>query len=150
LEVYAGGLQAERRFMSSNDDKTKFSVRVDKELLKRCDDYIAKTPKLSRTELIEDSLRFYLGFLNTKKAEDYLLYTLSSVLTSTVRDTENRLARLDFKVAVELSKLAHVIAYANEINEAVLDKLHLKCLEEVKQINGTINFEDAYRYQKSE
>lgn len=135
-------------FMSSNDEKTKFSVRVDTELLELCDDYITKIPKLTRTELIEDALRFYLGYLNTRKAEDYLLHTLSSVLTSTVRDTENRLARLDFKVAVELSKLAHVVAYANDIDKMILDKLHVKCMEEVKEINGAIDFNKIYEYQK--
>ena len=106
--------------MSSNDDKTKFSVRINTDLLALCDKYIAETPKLTRTELLEDSLQFYLGYLCSKNAEDYLLQTLSSVLTSTIRDTENRLARMEFKVAVELSKLAHVIAYANDISQPCL------------------------------
>ena len=136
--------------MSGNADKTKFSIRVDTELLKLADHYIADSTVQNRTELIEDALRFYLGFLTSRKAEDYLLQSLSSVMTSTVRDSENRIARMDFKLAVELAKLAHVIAYTHEVDGEALRKLHLKCLEEVKRINGAVDFESAYKYQKCE
>lgn len=136
--------------MSGNAEKTKFSIRVDTELLELADAYIQDSTVQNRTELIEDALRFYLGFLTTKKAEDYLLQSLSSVMTGTVQDSENRIARMDFKLAVEVSKLAHVIAYTHDVDEEALHKLHLKCLDEVKRINGAIAFEDAYKYQKRE
>lgn len=136
--------------MSGNAEKTKFSIRVDTELLELADAYIRDSTVQNRTELIEDALRFYLGFLTTKKAEDYLLQSLSSVMTGTVQDSENRIARMDFKLAVEVSKLAHVIAYTHDVDEEALHKLHLKCLDEVKRINGAIAFEDAYKYQKRE
>ena len=89
-------------------------------------------------------------YLKSRKAEDYLLQSLSSVLTSTVQDSENRLARMDFKIAVELSKLSQVIAYTHDVDEESLNRLHAKCVEEVKRINGAVDFEDAYRYQRRE
>lgn len=67
-----------------------------------------------------------------------------------VQDSENRLARMDFKMAVELAKLSQVIAYTHDVDEESLNKLHAKCVNEVQRINGTIKFEDAYRYQKRE
>lgn len=136
--------------MSGNADKTKFSIRVDTKLLKLCDEYIEKTDTLNRTELIETALKFYISYLTSKGIEDYLLQSLSSVLTSTVQDSENRIARTSFKMAVELSKLAHVITYAHNIDEEAMQKLHIKCLDEVKRINGAVSFEDAYKYQKRE
>ena len=136
--------------MSSNADKTKFSIRVDTKLLELCDEYIEKADTLNRTELIEKALKFYISYLTSKKIEDYLLQSLSSVLTSTVHDSENRIARIIFKMAVELSKLSHIIAYSHNVNEHTMQKLHVKCLDEVKRINGTVNFEDVYKYQKHE
>lgn len=136
--------------MSGNADKTKFSIRVDTELLDLADAYIRDSTVQNRTELIEDALRFYLGFLTSQKAEDYLLQSLSSVMTGTVRDSENRIARMEFKIAVELSKLSQVIAYTHDVDEEALHKLHLKCLDEVKRINGAVDFESAYKYQKRE
>ena len=91
--------------MGGNAEKTKFSIRVDTDLVELADTYIRSSTVKNRTELIEDALRFYLGFLTAQKAEDYLLQSLSSVMTGTVQDSENRLARMDFKIAVELSKL---------------------------------------------
>jgi metal-responsive CopG/Arc/MetJ family transcriptional regulator len=136
--------------MSSNADKTKFSIRVDTKLLELCDEYIEKTDTLNRTELIEMALKFYISYLTSKKIEDYLLQSLSSVLTGTVHDSENRIARIIFKMSVELSKLSHIIAYSHNVDENTLQKLHVKCLDEVKRINGTVNFEDVYKYQKHE
>ena len=134
--------------MGGNAEKTKFSIRVDTDLVELADTYIRSSTVKNRTELIEDALRFYLGFLTAQKAEDYLLQSLSSVMTATVQDSENRLARMDFKIAVELSKLSQVIAYSHDIDEDALKRLHLKCLEEVRRINGAIDFESAYKYQK--
>lgn len=136
--------------MGGNAEKTKFSIRVDTDLVKLADTYIRSSTVKNRTELIENALRFYLGFLTAQKAEDYLLQSLSSVMTGTVQDSENRLARMDFKIAVELSKLSQVIAYSHDIDEEALKRLHLKCLEEVRRINGAIDFESAYKYQKRE
>ena len=126
--------------MGGNAEKTKFSIRVDTDLVELADTYIRSSTVKNRTELIEDALRFYLGFLTAQKAEDYLLQSLSSVMTGTVQDSENRLARMDFKIAV--------IAYSHDIDEDALKRLHLKCLEEVRRINGAIDFESAYKYQK--
>ncbi|MCD8248499.1 MAG: ribbon-helix-helix domain-containing protein [Lachnospiraceae bacterium] len=136
--------------MGKNEEKMKFSVRVDTDLVELADTYIRDSTVQSRTELIEDALRFYLGFLTAKKAEDYLLQSLSSVMTGTVRDSENRLARMDFKIAVELSKLSQVIAYTHDVDEKELQKLHVKCVDEVKRINGAVDFESAYKYQRRE
>jgi len=138
--------------MGANEDKTKFSIRVDTQLLELADSCIGNGAARNRTELIGDALRFYLGYLMAGKAEDYLLQSLSSAVAGTVQDSENRLARMDFKIAVELSMLAHMIAYHSEsrIDESVFRKLHAKCVEEVRRLNGAVELNDAYKYQKRE
>ena len=62
-------------------------------------------------------------------------------------DSENRMARAMYKLAVEISKLSHVIAYSHGVDEEALKKLQAKCTDEVKRINGAVTFEDAYRFQ---
>ena len=59
---------------------------------------------------------------------------------------------MDSKIAVELSMLAHMIAYHSEsrIDESTFRKLHAKCVEEVKRLNGAVELGDAYKYQKRE
>ena len=63
-------------------EKIKFSIRMDEELVRTADAYVQEGMALSRTEMIEDALRFYLGFLSAEKSEDYLLQSLSSMPVS--------------------------------------------------------------------
>ena len=60
----------------------------------------------------------------------------------------SRMGRLLFKLAVEQSMTANILA--SEINAGLdeIEKLRIRCIREVKQINGEIKFEDALKYQK--
>lgn len=131
-------------------EKIRVGIYMEKELLDLADSLLPTANVRSRNEFVSEALRFYIGYLHAGQAENYLLQSLSSVMTSTVQDTENRLARMDFKLAVELSKLSQIIAYTHDVDESDLQKLHAKCVEEVRRINGTITFEEAYRYQRRE
>ena len=104
----------------------------------------------SRNKFIKKALKFYLGYLKTNQAEDYQLQSVSFMVSGTIRGTENRLARMDFKLAVEIAKLVHIIALVYEIDGETLQRLQQKCVEEGKRVNGAIWFEDVYRYQHEE
>lgn len=127
--------------------KVRKAFYIEEEVLEQVDALLQQTDVKSRNEFLNQALKFYIGYLMSEKIENYMLATISSVMHSTVKDSENRLARAIFKLAVETSKLSHVIAYTYGISENELQKLQSKCAEEVKKINGTINFENAYRYQ---
>ncbi|MBE7727867.1 MAG: hypothetical protein E7244_26850 [Enterocloster citroniae] len=136
--------------MSGENTKVRVGFYLEKEILNQADGLLETANVRSRNEFVAEALRFYIGYLHAGKAENYLLQALSSVLTGTVQDSENRLARMDFKIAVELSKLSQVIAYTHEVDEESLARLHAKCVDEVRRINGAVTFEDAYRYQRRE
>ncbi len=138
--------------MAKKAEKVRTGFYIEKEVLEMADGLLLTANVRSRNEFVTEALKFYCGYLTSRKAENYLLQSLSSVLTSTVQDTENRLARMDFKMAVELSMLAHMIAYHSEsqIDESTFQKLHVKCVEEVKRLNGAVELDEAYRYQKNE
>ena len=67
-----------------------------------------------------------------------------------VKNSENRLARLLFKIAVEMAKLESMLAAINDMDEATMRRLHIRCVNEVKKINGILTMEDAVRYQRSD
>ena len=128
-------------------EKKRIGVYLEQELIEECDRMLDEAGARSRNDFINKALRFYIGYLKTNQAEDYQLQSVSSMVTGTIRDTENRLARMDFKLAVEIAKLGHIMATVYEVDEETLEKLQQKCVEEVKRINGAIWFEDVYRYQ---
>ena len=125
-------------------------VYLDEKLIEDCDNMLDVADARSRNEFIEKDLKFYLGYLKTSQSEDYQLQSVSSMISGTIRDTENRLARMDFKLAVEIAKLGHIMASVYEVDEETMQKLQQKCVEEVKRINGAIWFEDVYQYQHEE
>ncbi len=128
-------------------ERVRKGVYLEQELIEECDHMLDEAGARSRNGFINKGLRFYIGYLKTNQAEDYQLQSVSSMVTGTIRDTENRLARMDFKLAVEIAKLSHIMATVYEVDEETLEKLQQKCVEEVKRINGAIWFEDVYRYQ---
>lgn len=128
-------------------ERVRKGVYLEQELIEECDRMLDAANARSRNDFINKALRFYIGYLKTNQAEDYQLQSVSSMVTGTIRDTENRLARMDFKLAVEIAKLSHIMATVYEVDGETLEKLQQKCVEEVKRINGAIWFEDVYRYQ---
>lgn len=134
--------------MGSENAKVRVGIYIEKAILEQANGLLETANVRSRNEFVAEALKFYMGYLLAGKAENYFLQSLASVLTGTVQDSENRLARMDFKIAVELSKLSQVIAYTHDVDEESLNRLHVKCVDEVRRINGTVKFEDAYHYQK--
>lgn len=130
-------------------EKVRKAFYIEEDLLEQADSLLQQADVRSRNEFINQALKFYIGYLTSKKIENYMLSTISSVMHATVKDSENRMARAMYKLAVEVSKLSHVTAYGHEVDEETLKKLQAKCAEEVKRINGAVAFEEAYWYQRN-
>lgn len=104
----------------------------------------------SKSEFIEKAIRFYLGYLKQEDNINYLSPRITSSVDAVVHGTEQRISRNLFKIAVELGKLSHMLAAVNDVDEDTLQELHEMCLDEVRHINGVINFEKAVRFQNGE
>ena len=100
----------------------------------------------SQNEFIEKAIRFYAGYVSGKEAAAYLPPALVTAMRGTVQDSENRIARLLFKLAVEVNMMMNVLAAGMEISEEDLRQLRARCVREVKQTNGNISLKDAVKY----
>lgn len=130
------------------ENKTKFALWVYPQTLRDVEKHYKGDNCKSQSEFIEKAINFYLGYLNEENNINYISPMITETVKATIKGTEQRLARLLFKVAVELGKLSHILAAANEIEDETLSKLHAMCVEEVRRINGIIDAEDAVGYQK--
>ena len=101
-----------------------------------------------QNEYIEKAILLYSGYLDAQNASAYLPRILSDVLEGKLDALGSRMGRLLFKLAVEQNMTANILA--SEINAGLdeVEKLRIRCVREVKQINGEIKFEDALKYQK--
>ena len=128
----------------ASEGKVRRGFYIEEDLLEQVDGLLEQADVKSRNEFLNQALKFYIGYLTSEKIENYMLSTISSVMHFPVNDSENRMARAMYRLAVEISKLSHVIAYSHGVNEEELKKLQVKCMDEVKRINGAVRFEDAY------
>ena len=99
----------------------------------------------SRSEFLEHAAQMYAGYISADSAVEYLPAALVAALRATVEGSEMRISRLLFKLTVEISMMMHVLAAGLEIDNAQLDELRWRCVQEVKKTNGGIKFKDVLR-----
>ena len=102
----------------------------------------------TQNEFIEKAIRFYAGYISGQEATAYLPPALASVLCGTVQDTENRICRLLFKLAVEQDMVMNVLAAGMELPNEQFHALRGQCVQDVKKTSGSISLDDAVRYQR--
>lgn len=131
-----------------NDTKKKFALWIHQSTL----DKAARLYKLdncrSKSEFIEKAVLFYAGYVSAEDCREYFPEAIVSTVQGSINTLENRMSSLLFKLAVEIAMTMHVAAANFHIDEDTLSRLRGKCVNEVKRINGRLNFDEAVRYQK--
>ena len=107
----------------------------------------------SKSEFIEKAVLFYAGYLDSNSSDsnsskEYISKMLASTLKSIIEESDNRIGRLIFKLAVELAMTMNIIAATHDIDDLSLEKLRGECVKEVKKRNGNFSFDDAVKWQK--
>lgn len=132
--------------------KVKFPLYIYPETMKTIESLYKADNCSTKTEFIERAIRFYCGYLLQNKPElvEYLAPQIGTITDGIIKGSEQRLSRAIFKLAVEVGVQTHVLAAINDIDDTTLFKLRSMVTDEVRRINGVINFESALRYQRSE
>ena len=102
----------------------------------------------SKSDYVERAVAFYTGYVLSDKADSYLSNMITSSLKSIVRESDNRLSRLIFKLAVELAITMNVVAANQGVDKEVLNTLRGECIKEVKKRNGIFTFDEADKWQR--
>lgn len=124
-------------------EKIKFAMRIKPETQELVRQWYAKDNCQSQNEFIEKAIHFYVEHLAAEDSSRFLPSALVDALRSTVQGSENRIARLLFKLTVEISMMMNVLAAGLEIDSTQLDALRWRCVQEVKKTNGAITFKDT-------
>jgi DNA-directed RNA polymerase specialized sigma subunit len=127
--------------------KVKFALRISSETQEQIKEWCVRDNCQSQNEFVDKAVKFYIGYVASRDASEFLPRTLVNSIRGTLDDSENRVARLLFKLAVELSMTMHVVASDRGIGESELAKLRAKCVADVKKSIGTISFDEAVKYQ---
>ena len=113
-----------------NESKNRHTVWLTDETWSKVKDHYRTDNCSTQNEYIEKAIQFYSGYLDTEQADSYLPRVLSAVLEG------------------KLSVMAHLTAAIADVDLDTLKEMRVRCIKDVKETNGEVNFEDAYKFQK--
>ena len=134
--------------MDKPDKKVRFALYVNQSALDLVDEYFEKDNCFSKSEFIENAIRFYVSYLSSDTNIPYLSTVVLSTMDSLLKENTNRLSKLLFKLAVELAITMNVVAANQGVDKEVLNSLRSECIKEVKKTNGIFTFDEADNWQK--
>ena len=130
--------------------KQQFEVSVEASTYALINEEYKKDNCTTRSEFVERAILFYAGYLNARKDEFFLPKQLTAVLDGRIGLLEMHMARVLFRLCVEISMANHVVAANNDVDLDTLERLRKLCVKEVGGIHGAVSFEDAAAYQQGE
>ena len=130
------------------EPKRKFALWIKNSTLDLVESQYKTDNCMSKSEFIEKAVIFYTGFLSANQNEQYIPNVVSSTIKSIVDESDKRMSRMIFKLAVELAMTMNIIAATHDIDEISLERLRGECIKEVRKHNGTLTLDDAYKWQK--
>ena len=134
----------------AEENKKRFPLWIYPETQQKVKELYEKDNCRSQSEFIEKAIIFYSGYVSSKDNTKFLPIAITSALAGVVENSENRMARLLFKLAVEMSMMMNILASNAEIDESLLRKLRGKCVNDVKKSIGSVTLEEVVKYQKGE
>ena len=117
--------------------KEKFALYLTPEKKARLERRYQEDGSRSITGFIERAIDFYLDYLSANNAGLFLPTSIQSYLDGRVGQTENKMASLAYKQAVELDSF--------QFSEEDLRRRRAESVRNVKQTNGRISFEKRVR-----
>ena len=126
-------------------NKIRVGITILPDVLKLADKTRDSAGYRSRSDFIEEAIKFYAGYVATKDHSEFISGTVADALKGQIKSTEKRICRFQFKEAVELAKIARMMAPLCEVDEYKLESLHERCVDEIKNINGIIKLDSVIR-----
>lgn len=126
--------------MNKKSIKEHISLWVDIDDLKECKKYFENADCKNQSEYICKAIKFYNEYQNGKNCEELIENKVMNRVEKAIKNSENRTARLLFKQAVEVAKIFWLLVKELDIDYEDVDELHADCVEEVKKINGAIEY----------
>ena len=130
------------------ENRHRHTVWMDDAVWDQVESHYQRDNCTTKNEFIEKAIRFYSGYLDTKHAEEYLPRILSDVLEGKLGAFGKRMGHLLFKQAVDQDLMANLLASDTNVDLDTMQKLRVRCVKNVKETNGEIDFQDAFRFQK--
>ena len=130
-------------------DKKRHTIWIDERIWEDVLSHYKSDNCSTQNEFVENALRFYIGYLNTKNAGAFLPQAISSVMIGTMDNYAHRVGSQLYKLAVEQNLCNHILAEDTDMDARDYQLLRGRSVREVQCTNGRISFKEALNFQKT-
>lgn len=124
-------------------NKRKFTLWIYLETIKEIKQLYDEDNCRSKSEFIEKAVLLHINHITAENDRYMLTSAILSSIKSIVAESDDRLSRLLFKLAVDIAVTMNVAVANRNIDDASLERLKGECVKEVKRMNGSFTFKDA-------
>lgn len=114
-------------------------IRMSDEFWNTCLETGKKLGYEHANDFVRDAIEFYIEWRSRDSSEKFLTPALESVVRGIIKDSEDRIARLLFKQAVDIDMLARLFYHDYNYTEADWKNLRRESVRTVSDTNGTIH-----------
>lgn len=142
-------IQEMRKDFRIMSDKKRHTIWIDDDIWQELLCLYKRDNCSTQNEFVENALRFYIGYLNTKNAGAFLPEALSAMLQGSLDHYAQRIGSVLFKQGVDINVMSQIIAYDTDIDEGTYQRLRGRAVRDMQRTNGRVSFKDALDFQKT-
>ncbi len=130
-------------------EKVKYGFRIRPEVNDLIETHKYKHD-FDRSAFVSEAIKRYCAEIDGEKSADVLIDKITTNIRAITRNDINRLCKIMFKGAVELSMLNHMLAagYVGLDDEAVRN-IRARVTNTVRKTQGYVSFEEALDFERS-
>ena len=124
------------------NEKYTLTIRMDGKKEKEIREKMGEAHVRSLNAFVLKAIEFYLGYLRQGKNLNYISPILASSIKSEMKNSEQNMSEIIFKMAVQITMLTQVVADDHNFHSEYLEELYRWSAEKVASTNGIISLED--------
>jgi hypothetical protein len=129
------------------EQRVKTGLALTQKHLNLCDENLRKAEVGSRNSFVEKAIEYYAGYLNVEQNSMYFENAFASKAQQKIEQIGKSLGTGQFKIAVEMALISHILAAQAKITDADFRRLRDKCEYDIRRLEGIQKFEQAYKFQ---
>ena len=114
-------------------------IRMPEEQWEMCQEKAKDLGYHNPSEFVRDAIDFYAEWTNRESSEKFLTPALESVVRGIVKDSEDRISRLLFKLSVDVDMLARITYHDHDYSFEEWKSVREDSIRRVSDTNGTLH-----------
>ena len=89
---------------------------------------------------MRDAVDFYCAWLDREPTERMLMPEMESVIGAKIRDSEERIRNIEFKLGVQIAMLTRLLGNCLNYSDEDMEALRADAVRQMKETNGSFRF----------